>query len=447
MNIIDKFKGMSEDLKQTVKESEIKDMAKATGMIFTEAAIKGKKEIEAKIEENRQKIEEERKFIASLSIDVINQIETNCSKVSAEVGDFNYFHEGDIEEILSFTNEFYERIFIVDEDCKNSKVSFGSYISRRRGYEIISRFKTKSEEDLLDEIEIPLVSYYGGSSEYFLLSDKAFYFRGKHISEGIICSIKVDLAKVEKIELCDNEESAILSINGVDVLKVDKSSLYILQKYFNKTNIKNYIITEEEVAREVEKELENRVGEVIYYRIKSYLAADEYFVFLSSRDNSKDKSTFTICTNKQILIINKNDSSEEEELVSRLIYNDIVYIGLEETSEYKSMFSMVTDLFKDTTLEIILSGNKFKIETLKRVECERIIKIVNEYNREKYVKKQDLNENKEEAETENIYADDNPVMVKEDIVGQIRELAALKNEGILTEEEFQAKKVELLSRI
>lgn len=446
MNIIDKFKGIGEDLKQTVKESEIKDMAKATGMIFTEAAIKGKKEIEAKIEENKQKIEEGRKFIASLSIDVINQIETNCSKVSAEVGDFNYFHEEDIEKILSFTNEFYERIFIVDEDFKNSKVSFGSYISRRRGYEIISRFKTKSgEEDSLDEIEIPLVSYYGGSSEYFLLSDKALYFRGKHISEGVIYSNKIDLMKVEKIELCDNEESAILSINGVDVLKVDKSSLYILQNYFNKINIKNYIITEEEVAREVEKELENRVGEVIYYRIKSYLSADEYFVFLSSRDNSKDKSTFTICTNKQILIINKNDSSEEEELVSRLIYNDIVYIGLEETSEYKSMFSMVIDLFKDTTLEIILSGNKFKIETLKRVECERIIKIVNEYNREKYVKKQDLNENKEEAE--NIYADNGPVMVKEDIVGQIRELAALKNEGILTEEEFQAKKVELLSRI
>ena len=153
MNIIDKFKGIGEDLKQTVKESEIKDMAKATGMIFTEAAMKGKKELEAKIEGNRQKIEEERKFIASLSIDVINQIETNCSKVSAEVGDFNYFYEEDIEEILSFTNEFYERIFIVDEDFKNSKVSFGSYISRRHGYEIISRFKTKrGEEDLLDEI-------------------------------------------------------------------------------------------------------------------------------------------------------------------------------------------------------------------------------------------------------------------------------------------------------
>ena len=34
MNIIDKFKGIGEDLKQTVKESEIKDMAKATGMIL-----------------------------------------------------------------------------------------------------------------------------------------------------------------------------------------------------------------------------------------------------------------------------------------------------------------------------------------------------------------------------------------------------------------------------
>ncbi len=447
MSIIDRFKEMGEGIKKTVEESEIKDMAKATGMILTEAAIKGKKELEAKIEENRKKIEEERKFVASLSIDVTNKIEVNSSKESVDIGYFNYFHEEDIEDILSFTNEFYERIFIVNEGYKNSKVSFGNYIPKRCGDEVILHYSAKDDNSLLDELEIPLVSYYGGSSDYFLLSNKEFYFKSKHITEGMVYSSKINLSKVEKIDLYDNEDFSILAINGVDVLKVDKSCLYMLQNYFNKTNLKNYAITEEEVARKVEEGLKDRVGEVIFNRIKGYLLEDEYFVFLSSRRSSKDKVTFTICTNKQILIINKYDLLEDEELISRLIYNDIAYIGLEGTSEYKSMFSMITDLFKETTLEIILSGNKLKIESLKLVECERIINIVNKYNREKYVNTQNLNENKESVDEENIYAKYEPVMVQEDFVKQIRELAALRNEGILTDEEFQSKKLELLSRI
>lgn len=88
---------------------------------------------------------------------------------------------------------------------------------------------------------------------------------------------------------------------------------------------------------------------------------------------------------------------------------------------------------------MVVAGSKEEIHNLLNIESNRVIEIYNECKRaEKQAQRTVIVQNQTPVQS-------TPVQV--DVIDQIKKLSDLKDMGILTEDEFNAKKAELLSKI
>lgn len=417
MGIMDKFKEIGEEIKNTVEENNLVDKAKGATMILTDAVTevvgKGKQELENRYNENMQKIEEEKKLIAKLSEDFKNKVVENKGEKALIEGIA-------LDKLMTFTDEFYERIFITRNNCTISDLEFGDYIDPR--YLSKSKGKEKEEDD---QEEKPLLCYYKNNKDKFLLTTKALYFKGKHLSENYNYSAKINIDDISSILVTKDEEKWFLEINNLKALEVNPEYSLDLQDYFNKVDKNDLEVKDEEVSKIIEDSL---TAETVI-KIKSH-CEEENFLLLVNKAN-------IICTNKQILVL-KTDGLEEVEVINKINYNDIAYIGIEKSDD-ESFINKLSSIFTNRTLEIYLLGNKIKIENVKQVQGDKIIQLVNQYKR-----------NKEENQVRKVIDIESETLaeVKEgDIFSAIRKLSELKDNGIITEDEFQEKKNDLLKRI
>lgn len=126
-----------------------------------------------------------------------------------------------------------------------------------------------------------------------------------------------------------------------------------------------------------------------------------------------DGSTWLlICTNIRILALDKG-------LIYGLKQQEIPLEKISSVSfKKKLMFAEV---------EIITSSSKIKIENIYKDQVENFVRAINT-----------ARENLNKSQNNSIQSS------QEDVVSQIEKLAELKEKGILTEEEFSAKKKQLL---
>lgn len=432
MKFVDKVKELGQDIKKTVEDSDIKDKAKSAGMIITDVVEKSKKGLENKLEENRQRIEEEREFIASLEEKKVKEIiESFNNNLSKET----YFKSD--EDILKFTNEYYEKIFMISNNWSLSKFSFGSYIPKKYLANIISTYNKEKIEEGKDELEVAILSYYLGSKDYLLLTDKALYCKTRHINEDKVYSIKIKNEYIKNISMIEKDNETILTVNNIELLKVKGEGLLAVKKYLSLIEENRYCITEIDICEKIKEEMADELKEIT----SGYISNEEYFTFISNNINS-EKSKI-ICTNKKIILIS-GEVNEELVIVNTINYEDIMYIGIENDCD--SIIRLLGDMFKEVTLEIIVVGNKIKFDKLNKAEAERILVIVNK-------SKKDYGERKSSSVEETSKISEYSEKTEEfkgsieSIIEKIKALAELKDNGILTENEFETKKKELLSRI
>lgn len=430
MNFVDKIKELGEEIKKTVEDSDIKDKAKCATMIITDAVEKGKKGLETKLEENRQKIEDERNFVLDIQEKTVEEIKEVYNN-NLEAG--RYFEN--TEELLNFTNEYYEKLFMVVENWSLSNFSLGNYIPKRY-INTINSVWNKDKKEVCDvDIEIPLFCYYGGSKDYFLLTNEAVYIKGTHPNGDKAYSIKVECEYIQNISIVEKDELAVFKINHIDVLKVECENISVIKKYLYLIEQRRYNISDIDVSDEIKRNISSELLE----KLSNSMVDDEYFTVLSKKINSNSVESKMVCTNKRIIIIS-SDAKADLEIINTIKYEDIMYIGIETGNV--PVISLLQDIFKDSVLEIIVNGSKIRIDKLNRVEAERILFTVNKSKREIY--DDNMFSNNETSQNEEKYEGS---VVDENIIGQIRDLSGLRNDGILTEEEFQEKKRDLLSRI
>ncbi|MGL5087129.1 MAG: hypothetical protein ACRC68_15675, partial [Clostridium sp.] len=151
MSFLDKVKDFGEDIKKTVEESDIKDKAKSAGMIITDAVEKGKKGLENKLEENRQKIEAEREVIINLQIAILQDIENNYNNNILLPS-----YGGNNIEMLNFVDDYYEKILTLSSNYKSSDFTLGNFIGSKHSENILSSFNKKGVDE---EVENSLICY------------------------------------------------------------------------------------------------------------------------------------------------------------------------------------------------------------------------------------------------------------------------------------------------
>jgi len=244
---------------------------------------------------------------------------------------------------------------------------------------------------------------------------------------------KIDGKKIQELKVKQDADKMTVQINSVDLFVMDikyhSDDLANFKGYIDRLTTGHLKIEDKEISKAIEKRLDKK----LYNRIKGFLYEDEYLLYVAWGLDSLSARDYVICTNQQLMIINREVLGISEQ-IKRFEYKDIVSVSTAKSNNGGLITDMLSTAFKQCDLEIYVAGTSFRIETLLRLEAERIIKIVNEYKRKG---------NKEEK----VIIQEKVVQPKENVLDQIEKLAALKNSRILTEEEFQAKKTELLKRL
>ena len=125
--------------------------------------------------------------------------------------------------------------------------------------------------------------------------------------------------------------------------------------------------------------------------------------------------------------------------VKQFYFEDVTSMSTIQNSTSSDFLTAVIDTaltaaFKLCDLEVSVAGSKEVINTLYLAEATRIIAIYHE-----------MRKNAKKAATQPIQVQAAPA--QPDALEQLQKLAQLKDAGIISEEEFAAKKADLLSKI
>ena len=352
MALTDKVKEISEEIKKTVEESGIKDTAISAGMIITDAAKKGKETIENKIEDNRQKLQEQRQFLSDLQ----NETYTMIAENSVLYGNL-MFNDIAPSKLISYSSGFSRDIYNFYKAEIKKPIYFAQDIPGR------TIEKIKNIYEFKDDTEEIVMCYYGGSKDNYVLTTRCLYFNIKHYNEALIYSLSIDLDKISTIEV--DEITNDFKINNVPVFKVDEDKKYLLNKFFSKINAKELGFSDDEISKEIERLVDNKDLE----KIKESMDLNEKFIYFARAYNKNDEKI--ICTNNKLVI--KSVKVDGITVVNSILYNNIDFIDIEDENDAIS----ILNIFKQCSLEVIYNGSKIVIKNIASDDAKKIVQIVN----------------------------------------------------------------------
>ena len=198
------------------------------------------------------------------------------------------------------------------------------------------------------------------------------------------------------------------------------------------------MITDEEVDRLIRE----KIGEKVYAEVKKYMVYDdELLVYFAWGLDSLSAKDYFVCTNKQVIMVNRELGGATAN-IKQFYYEDITSASVLQNSNSDDLagYLLETAITAATqTCDLVLSvaGATTKINTLHKVEAERVVAVYHHYR--KLAKTQ--------AATPQPVVVQQPVAPQVDPLEQLEKLSKLKSAGIITEEEFNQKKVELLAKL
>ncbi len=404
MGLFDKVKSAAETAKNaaaTAKSSY--DAAKAE-----REAVKA--EMKAKADEKLQEI-----------LDTINAFDN----------DGFVFENTGTQELLDFTKNFYEKLLLPACSVSLTKISMYPYIEGKPFEKVKSRLNQYEEGDT------PLVMIKGENKQIILITKNNLYFsilqeddRENYLSGKISCE------QIDKFIFTINEEKAEFSCDGYTfaVFKADKTikeDFITLTNYFDCIEKHDFEITDEEVDALIKE----KIGEKVANEIKKYMMFDdEKLVYFAWGINSLTAKDYIVCTNKQIIITDREAFGLTAN-VRQIYYEDITSANTEQNSTSSDLTGMLIDTAitaatKTCDLIITVAGSKIKIDTLYKLEAERVVAIYHQFRKELKTA-----------------AAQPQVIVQQaaaDPMEQLKKLKELLDMGVVSQEEFDAKKKELL---
>lgn len=342
------------------------------------------------------------------------------------------------DELLAFTKDFYDKILLPASSVQITRISMHPFISPK----LIEKFG--KAVPMYDNSETPILHIKADRKQEFLLTNKAFYFvvnatdNEKYLSKGRIPIEEISdysfvIGAEKSALLCDEYELACFTTD-----KPLREDFIALNDYFRRIREHNLEITTDEV----DKMIRQKIGDKVCNELKKYMIFDdEQFVYFAWGVNSLTAKDYIVCTTSQIIVMDRELFGATSN-VKQLYYEDITSASTEQNSTSNDLTvylleSAITSATKTCDLNISVAGNNMKISTLYKVEAERVVQVYHEYRKI----------SKQAAQPQVVVQQTAPVANNVDIIEQIQKLKGLQDAGILTEEEFNAKKAELLARI
>lgn len=338
------------------------------------------------------------------------------------------------DTLLSFTKDFYDKLLLPAKSVALSKVYMYPYIDGKELEKVVSVIEDYDESEtaiLLIKAENKQLVFITDKSLYFVLAleeNPKYQVKGK-VSNEEISELTFELGDEKSFVKCDG-----YVLGEFKSTKVITEDFISLTDYFNRIRNKAFNITNEEVDALIKE----KIGAKIASELKKYMVYDdEQFVYFAWGLDSLAAKDYIVCTNKQIIVLDREAFGATSN-VNQFYYEDITSASTEQNSNSDSLTgylidTAITAATKTCDLYFSVAGAKNKIKTLYKVEAERIVAVYHEYRKAA----------KDGASKPQVVVQ----QAAEDPLAQLEKLNKLKEAGIISDEEFNAKKADLLSKI
>ena len=345
------------------------------------------------------------------------------------------FGDVDSAALLRFTKDFYDRLLMPANSVSLSKISMYPYIDGK------DLEKIKKTLENFDEAETPILAIKAENKQLILISDMSLYFAlaleedPKYFVKG-----KVSLAEISEITFRTGEEFSDIICDGFTLAsfkntKTVTEDFISLTNYFACIKNKDFEITDEEVDALIKE----KIGAKIAGELKKYMVYDdELFVYFAWGLDSLAAKDYIVCTNKQIIVMDREGFGATSN-IKQFYYEDITSASTEQNSNSNDLTgylidTAITAATKSCDLYFSVAGAKTKIKTLYKVEAERIVAIYHQFRKMA----------KDAASKPQVIVQQ---QTGDDPLEMLKKLSSMKDMGIITEEEFEKKKADLLAKL
>lgn len=382
---------------------------------------------------HEQKKAEQEAYRAEMTAKAKEKSAAIISSIESFSNDGSVFDNIEIEILKSFTKEFRDKILLPASSVSNTHISMFPAISEKdlEKFVKVCPDYNRSDEALIhlkngkQQIIITPTNLYFSVA---LDEDPKFFAKGK-VGMDQISQFTFESDETNSYFKCD--ELVLASFKTDKTIKEDFVSL---KNYFDCIREKDFVITDEEVDRLIQEKIVSSV----YAEVKKYMVYDdELIVYFAWGLDSLSAKDYIVCTTKQIIVMDREMFGMTAN-IKQFYYEDITSASTEQNSNSSDLTGMLIDTAltaatKTCDLIISVAGAVNKINTLYKVEAERVVAVYHQYRK---IAKQ---------------ANAQPQVIvqqqTESPVEQIKKLKELADLGIISEDEFNQKKADLLAKM
>lgn len=402
--------------------------------VATEGAEKAKQFAADTKANYEQKKAEEAQHKADMEALANQKAEEMISAIKSYHNEGSFFQNTTKQELLDFTKEFYDKIFMPANSVKYSKIQMFPYIDDKR------IGKLKQMWTSFGDGETAIV-YLKAEKQEIVITDQNLYFSitleedPKFFIRGSVSCSEISKFSVEKNEDVFSFKCDELVLATFVADKAVTEDFITLENYLQSIINHDFVITDEEV----DKLIREKIGEKVYAEIKKYMVYDdELLVYFAWGLDSLSAKDYIVCTNKQIVRMDREMGGATSN-IKQFYYEDIVSASTEQNTQSSSLTgalieTAITAATQTCTLVITTAGAGLRIESIFKREAERVVAVYHQFR--KAIKT----------------AQSQPQVVVQqqaaaDPLEQLEKLSKMKDMGIISEEEFNTKKADLLSKL
>ena len=449
--------GFMDKLKETAGKAAEKASAMKDSAMDTYGKMK---------EANEQKKAEKQAYTAAMEQEVNEYSAKLIESITAEYADggAKFWGEGNRAAIDKFTKDYYEMLVLPGSRPNISCLTMSPYIDEKA----MKKFADKGGVDL--QGAVPHIFIKDGNDAGIVITEDfiAFKFRYEKDSSFWVKG-KIPTANINTFVMEINDSAANVMVNGVKFTTIRIKGSYrqdfmSLNYYFECLGKQDFTIDRQEVNDQIRAKIGDKIyaqvkkyfidddeqllfndqirakiGDKIYAQVKKYfIDDDEQLLFYAGGLDSLAAVDYVACTDNQLIFVNREMLGATAN-VKQFYFEDVTSMSTIQNSTSSDFLTAVIDTaltaaFKLCDLEVSVAGSKEVINTLYLAEATRIIAIYHEMRK---------NAKKAAAQPIQVQA----ATAQPDALEQLQKLAQLKDVGIISEEEFAAKKADLLSKI